>query len=70
MFLSLVQIYCKGTFNGILKYTFLKSMEDQWLILLKVTVRIIKFYHIKIEVVTIFTDVTVFDVKHKFTSAT
>ncbi len=33
------------------------------------TVRIIKFYHIKIEVVTIFTDVTVFDVKHKFTSA-
>ncbi len=40
------------------------TMEEQWLIFIK-----IQFNHIKKEVVAIFTDVTDFDNEHKFTSA-
>ncbi len=45
-------------------------MEDQWLILIKLkTVKIIKFHHLKMRLLLFFTDVTVFDNEHKFTSA-
>ncbi len=43
------------------------TMEEQRLILIKL--RKTKFHHMKKEVIAMFTDVTDFDNKHKFTSA-
>ncbi len=46
------------------------TIEDQWLILIKLKQsEKIQFHHIKKEVVAFFIDVTDFDNEHKFTSA-
>ncbi len=45
------------------------TMENQGLILITQTVRIITFHHIKFVFFVFFTDVTVFDYEHEFTSA-